>query len=526
MGQTNVLKQVWKGTILLTLAGFVVKLLSALYRVPFQNMVGDIGLYVYQQVYPFYGIAMAMAVYGFPGAISKITAETDSKKRRDVITTAFIILSCISIIVCLSIFFGAQAIASWMGDIQLVPVIRISSFVYLILPFVAVIRGYFQGMYNMKPTAVSQMVEQSIRVFMILVFASILIRAGYNVYDVAAVAYTGSVIGGLAALFILIMYLHKYKLLYFRKSINSLPYKMVLKVLFKEGFAISLFTMLLLLLQLVDSFTLVSILSKNGMDQESARAWKGVYDRGLPLIQLGTVAATSIAMTLVPLIAVVRNKRQSKLVHNHVSLTLRYTIVIGAAASTGLIAVMRPTNTMLYENYSGTDVLQILSLTVLFSSIAMTTAAILHGHGVFRLPFLSFTTGVIVKLLFNIVLIPIFDTMGAAISTVSACAIIALINVISIKKYGYKIHISWEFLWRLSSALLIMALAVILLFSGANFIFEYSRWTATAQAILGSILGGWLFLFVIIKLRLFSNEELQFLPFSSKLAAITGMKKY
>ncbi|RKJ14834.1 polysaccharide biosynthesis protein, partial [Butyricicoccus sp. 1XD8-22] len=68
-------RQLMKGAVILTLAAFIIKILSAVYRVPFQNIVGDTGFYIYQQVYPLYGIASVLAASGFPVIISRIVAK-------------------------------------------------------------------------------------------------------------------------------------------------------------------------------------------------------------------------------------------------------------------------------------------------------------------------------------------------------------------------------------------------------------------------------------------------------------------
>ncbi len=65
----------WRGAIILTIASFVTKVLSAFYRIPYQNIAGDIGFYIYQQIYPFYGFCLILATYGFPVIISKMVAE-------------------------------------------------------------------------------------------------------------------------------------------------------------------------------------------------------------------------------------------------------------------------------------------------------------------------------------------------------------------------------------------------------------------------------------------------------------------
>lgn len=69
------MRRVMQGAFVLTIASFIAKVLSALYRIPLQNLVGDEGFYVYQQVYPIYGIAMTLALSGLPQFISKYVAE-------------------------------------------------------------------------------------------------------------------------------------------------------------------------------------------------------------------------------------------------------------------------------------------------------------------------------------------------------------------------------------------------------------------------------------------------------------------
>src|SRR5699024_7553724 len=69
-----------KAALILTLAAFISKVLSALYRIPLQNLTGDLGFYVYQQIYPFIGMIMILSLYGFPAAISKLALTTINEK--------------------------------------------------------------------------------------------------------------------------------------------------------------------------------------------------------------------------------------------------------------------------------------------------------------------------------------------------------------------------------------------------------------------------------------------------------------
>lgn len=87
------MKTMMEGALILTIASFIAKVLSAIYRIPFQNIVGDEGFYVYQQVYPIYGIAMTFALTGFPQFLSKLVAEqTGPQEKRRILDESYSLL--------------------------------------------------------------------------------------------------------------------------------------------------------------------------------------------------------------------------------------------------------------------------------------------------------------------------------------------------------------------------------------------------------------------------------------------------
>lgn len=98
------MKGYMKGALLLTISAIIVKILSAFYRVPFQNLVGDAGFYIYQQVYPFISFFVVWTSGGFAVAISKMLADAELSpnaewKKNIISKTVFFYL------VALSLFF-------------------------------------------------------------------------------------------------------------------------------------------------------------------------------------------------------------------------------------------------------------------------------------------------------------------------------------------------------------------------------------------------------------------------------------
>ena len=90
-------KKTMKGALILSIASLIAKILSAVYRIPFENIVGNTGFYVYQQVYPIYGIGVAFALTGFPVYISKLVAEQrDEATKLRLVQQIFLILCVFS----------------------------------------------------------------------------------------------------------------------------------------------------------------------------------------------------------------------------------------------------------------------------------------------------------------------------------------------------------------------------------------------------------------------------------------------
>lgn len=515
-----------KGAFLLTIGAIITKILSAVYRVPFQNIVGDTGFYIYQQVYPFYGIALALSTTGFPLVISKIYAELKHNKERMTpelfMKVAIFFMVALGIILFSIVFFSSDVIAIWMNDENLSPLIKVSSFSFLIVPFTALLRGYFQGEGNMTPTAISQIGEQMIRVFTILVGSIFLIKFGYDLYVVGAGAIFGSITGGLVSFAILFLYLWRMKGKIKKEKGSNIYWNDIwtmVKKLFIQGSTICIAGMLLLFLQLGDALNLYRLLYENGVGEEIAKGMKGVYDRGQPLIQLGTVVATSMSLSLVPIIASERFKQSKKDLYQIIQLAIQVSIVVGFGGTVGLIGIMKPTNMMLFENDAGTSVLSVLVFTICLSSVIMTIIAIFQGLGFTILPAVLVLIGFILKLIFNEIFVQAFGMMGAAFASNMALLFILFILVLFLKRILPIHFITVSFFVKVCLSLVLMFLSLKgwLFFSMVMIPEMPIRMMATIQALTATAFGGIVYLFAIMKFKLFTEEQLALLPFGNKL---------
>jgi O-antigen/teichoic acid export membrane protein len=519
----------FRGAFILTIGALLTKILSAGYRVPFQNIVGDIGFYIYQQVYPFYGLALVLSTYGFPVIISKHFSDLKEKNQVEkayrFLALSFIVLSVFGIIAFLSLYYGSSWIAYQMNDSDLALLFKVISVVFLVFPIISVLRGYFQGMGNMVPTASSQVGEQLVRVATILTIAILFTKEGMSLYMVGSGAAFGSITGGIMAIAILIFFFlkgMKSKNDWLRVWDKSLFIELgkVSKFLFLQGFAVCISGMVFIFIQLADALNMLPLLVSIGIETESAKALKGVYDRGQPLIQLGTIVATSMSLSLVPIISSVRMKENRRELYEKIHFALNISLIIGAAATVGLLAIIQQTNVMLYENGAGSSILAALTPIILLSSLLLTLIAILQGLGVMFYPAIVILVISALKYLLNLFLIYRLGPIGAAIATNISIGIGVLLLWWKLSRLINKPLLSLSFSLKLGWAALVMFLVLktyIFVTEPVFQIIESNRLVATFQSLSAVGIGGVLYLIVIMRSHLLRFEDLALLPFGSKL---------
>lgn len=522
-------KSFWRGTLILTVSAFVIKILSALYRLPYQNLAGDVGFYVYQQVYPFYALASVMGGFGFPVVLSKIIAENQNKndgKRQSVLKTASITLGGLGILLFLILFFGAPSIADIMGDHRLKATIQLISFIFLFMPPLAALRGYFQGaFYNMLPTGVSQVTEQTVRVAVILGLSLFLFSTGAGPYAFGSAAAFGSMIAPAFSVVVLLLFYFKWSKRSGRKSAGKWD-RSVAKRLLIEGTAYTLTALSLVFFQLSDVLTLVPMLEEHHMS--AGRELKGIYDRSYPLIQMGMTAAVALSTAIIPMVAKLRDAKEQNELKSNIKQAMRMAILFGGAASVGLFSIIKETNIMLFENSEGTTALAIMVFCILAASVTITGASILQGMGYIFRPVVYLAAAFIVKTALNFFLVPDFGIVGAAVATFIGIFTLAISIFLKISE-GKQLSIFTIKEWtRLAAVFIVLYVGVFLW----RFILSYGlslsgegRIEAAFVAMTSVILGAMIFLVLILKSGLLSWKEIEQLPGGARFSAIFHRKK-
>lgn len=532
-----------QGAFILSAAAIISKLIGTLQKIPLQNLGGDAVFGIYNTVYPLYTMLLTIAMLGLPAAISKFVAEASAGRRdeegRRILQLSAIITGSSGLVIGVITYVGAPVIADWVGSSHVTPALRTSAFGLAVVPVMSALRGYFQGLHNMVPTAVSQIVEQSVRVTVMIVLLLYLTSLSSDAESIAAGALLGSAGGGAAGLVIMLLYLRRHRRRIHREAIavattsaenqGSMPPEptnglnisqplMGIKAgaLLTYGIPVMLSALAMPLIGLVDVFTVPRLLSSGGSEVEAMTQF-GIYNRGLPLVQIVTMIATSLSVVFIPALAEAKYKGDIKLIENRCSLSLRWFWLLGLAASAGLAVLAEPINIALYGDMAGSSTMTWLAFTAVGGTVSIISAALLQGLGYVRAPALHLLAAALLKAALNLLLVPQQGITGAAIAGVAAYAFAAALNVLLLYRQG---HLRLRLADALARPALLtagLALAAAAASWGVGAAATAAgigggRTASLAQSLLGVLAGCAVFAVGAVALRLLSESELRQLP--------------
>lgn len=512
-----------KGAAILSLAAILTKLLGTLQKIPLQNIGGDGVFGIYNTVYPFYTLLITLTTSGFQAAVSNFVAERhaigNEPEQREVLRLAAAMMTVFGVAGAILLYFGAPLLARLIGSSLIVPALQAAAPALLFYPVSAALRGYYQGLQSMVPTAVSQVTEQAVRVTVMIVLLLYLSRIQAGDPVLAGGALTGSSAGAAASLLVMLLYWRVYVR---REGLpgagNSgnlrLPPEArgeLLRALLKYAIPISLAALAVPLISLVDTFSLPRLLDVHG-DEIRVMGQVGIYNRGIPLVQLVTMLATSLSVLFIPAMAELRMKSDIAAIRRQTQTALRWFWLIGLAASLGLALLAQPINVMLYEDAAGSATFAWIAWTAAPSALMVVTSALLQGLGAQRAPALHLLAAALLKAALNALLVPQLGITGAAIASIAAYGAAAALNAaLLLRRVGLRPRLR-DALVRPAAALLALAAAVTALRLAVAELLPPGRMAAAAESLLGVLLGAAVFVAAVLRTRLLSAAELGALP--------------
>ncbi len=511
--QKSHLHKIFQGALILTLSTLIAKILSAAYRIPFQNLVGDTGFYVYQQVYPLYGIGVTLALSGLPVFISKLVAECKTQVEKESLVRQLLqILFVFAAFLVIGGWLAAPTLATLMGDEHLTSTIRSVVLMFCTMPILAVSRGYWQGQYNMIPTAISQLIEQIVRVTIVISVAVVASQQRWNIYKMGTFAMSSAVLAGLVASAFLVPSIWRIMIGTRSRQPADRPLWGLVKRLVIEGGVVCLFAALIVLFQLIDSFTVKRGLVAAGVASIDAKALKGVFDRGQPLVQLGLVVATSFSAVLLPSLTTSRLKRKIIEFQRIYRSALHICIAMSLFATVGLIALMPQINQLLFANQNGSGALAISMINIVLVALITTYSSVLQSLNRFSVTMFGLAGGLITKMLINFNLVKHFEIVGAAMGTVIGLLVTLLIIHAALPEQLRRLSTDRNFSWKLIGTCLLLFGSVKMVDIGCVNIFGTDRVAALPTVIISVLIGCLVVLGTVMWWQLFSTREIVTIP--------------
>lgn len=424
-----------QGSLVLGMAGMLAKVLGFFFRWPLIMMIGDEGIGYYQLSYPLYMFFVAMAS-GVPVAVSKMISEKnavgDINGSYQVVKESSYLMITLGIGTSLVLFFFAKPIISFLKwDMKSYYALIGISFAPMMISFVTIFRGFFQGLQNMTPSGISQVLEQIGRVAIGVGLAYILKPKGIE-YSAGGAAFGAAGGAIIACIYLWAKYLRVKREMGIRK-VKTDPE--VLNQILKIAIPISLGATVGTIMNLIDSILVPQELLESGVTNATA-LYGQLTGKAAVLVNLPLTLSMAICTSLIPIIAehYVLGKKQE--MQSKINIAMKLSAVIALPCTLGMFCLAEPIMKLVFfDKYEGIDILRFLSLSIPFVIVTQTTTSILQATNHYIRPVINLIIGCIVKVILTLTLvkIPQINIYGAVIASVSAYVVVTILNLISLK---------------------------------------------------------------------------------------------
>lgn len=524
---------------ILAIAMVMTKVIGVVYRIPLTNILGDEGNGFYGYAFEVYAMALMLSSLSLPTAVSKlVSARMAMGQRRN----AFRVFCCslgfslvVGIFISVGIFFGAGTIASGFMESPLsVYALRVLAVGLFIVALLGVLRGYFQGLGTMMPTAVSQIIEQIINAVISIAGASILFKIGASKgkasgNDLLGPAYgaaggtLGTVSGALFALLFLLFCMYAFrghikKGLKTDRTRRKESYGRILKILILTIIPVIFSTAIYNINQILDLTIFNQVLSAQGFAEKEYMALQGIYTgKYNTLINVPLAMANGLAASVIPSLTAAVTMGEKREIHRKIDQTIRFTMLIAIPCFVGFVVLASPLMVLLYHDASAVPAttLALGAVTVILYSWSTVSNSILQGLDEMSVPAKNAGISLVVHLIALFLMLVVFkwNIYALVLSNVVFSLCMCILNARAIrKKIGYKQEINKTFVRPMLAAAMmgVVTYVVYLIFD----ILIGGRFIPTILAVFAAMI---VYGIGVLKLGVLSRRDLLALPQGNKI---------
>lgn len=513
------------GVLVLMLSQVIIKIVGLIYKLYLTNKegFGDRGNAIYSSGFQIYALFLTICSIGVPNAISKLVSSKvavgDNKGAYRIFKIAVALFGTLGFIGSSIMFFGAKYISNVYLQIPEaeMTLLALSPSVFLV-SIASVLRGYFNGRENLSVTANSQSLEQIFKtIFTILIVEQLASISGNNTILMAGGATIATTLATLCSVTYLYKYFIKRKKNMWQEVISSTINKKetigrIIKNIMVVSVPIALCALFSAMSKTIDALTVVRIL-KTYIGEKEATIQYGILSGKVDtLITLPFSFNIAFATALVPTISGAIAKKEFEVVKKRIKFSILVTILIGIPCSICMSVYSNQILELLFPNASaGGEMLRYSAWTIIFVVLIQTINGALQGLGKVNTPVIAFAIGAIIKLVLNINLIPIIGVKGAIISSIVSDTVVLTICLGTLKR---NINIKFEkgkFLIKPVIASMLMIISSYCFYNALQSILSKQ-----ITLILSLLLGGIIYIIVLLCFKVISKEEISMIPYGHK----------
>ena len=487
---------------ILAIAGVITKLIGAFYRIPLLNIIGTEGNGYYSVAFSIYSVALMLTSYSLPLAVSKLVsarvAVGEYKNANKIFRGAMTFALLAGGIVSLLVFFGADFIATTIMHLDMSAyALRVLAPCILIVALLGVLRGFFQGMGSMIPTAISQVIEQIVNAVVSIAGAYLLFNAGRAVGKTRGDKMKRD---------------HSGK----RES-----YRTVYKVLFVTIAPVILSATVYNISDFVDTALFNNVMAAQGFSKKEYASLLGIFQgQYSTMINVPLSISSALAASLVPSLVATVQTGNRKQVHNKINTVSRFNMLIAIPCAVGFITLAKPILNLLYftqDNTTAARMLQMGALSVVFFCLSTVTNSVLQGLDDMMTPVKNAAISLVIHIvtLFLMLVVLKWNIYAVVLSKIIFSGAICILNAKALRdRIGYVQEKKKTFLIPTLASLIMGVIAIVI-----HLIFELfaGPYIATIIALLAAVAA---YGVSIVALGGITEEELLGMPKGAALVTI------
>lgn len=525
---------------ILAVAGIIARILGMIKRIPLTNIIGDVGNGYYGIAYEVYNIVLLISSYSLPLAVSKLVSVRVSRgeyrNANRVFRMAMLFAFLTGGIACILVLTGGDFLA---GTVMLEPMsamaLRVLGPTLFLVAIMGVMRGYYQGLGTMMPTAVSQVVEQICLVIVSLLSASVLFKYGTKVGALlhnenfapaygAAGGAMGTVAGALVGLLFLMLIYKAYYPKFRRQMKREQPHaqessRQLLRLLVMTIVPVLLSTAVYNVSTVIDQYIYGHVMVAQGLGDIKTYNWGVFSGKYRVLVNIPIAFANAMCSSIVPSLTPLIEAGEISKARAKVGQGIRFTMFIAIPCAVGLGVLAKPIISTLFrgEITLAAQMMWMGSISVIFYGLSTLSNGILQAINKMHVPVRNALIALVIHVAALYVMLEFLhmQIFGVVAASVLFAMIMCILNSLSIRKYiRYRQEMNKTFLIPAAASLIMGAVCF------------FAQWGlqkvvgVRISTVLAILLGAVVYLFLLIVMRGISEKELRSFPGGKVLVRI------